>query len=271
MISNQLRLFVLAVQFYTRVPVLGSLSAWANYAPARLAKATRYFPLVGLLVGVLIAMTYVLLASFLPHSIAIMLAVIAGVLTTGAFHEDGWADFCDGFGGATSRERTLEIMTDSRIGAYGALGLLLLFALKLETLASIEPGWIAIGFICAHSFSRACAVMVMMILPYARPNDETKVKPVAQNVSRIDCLVAITLGLAPTVAAMIWFEQYEAFLLAALPALTATIWMSRKFYKRLGGYTGDCLGAAQQVCETLFYVGLACYLTLYQQSVNLTQ
>ncbi len=271
MIADQFRLLVLAIQFYTRVPVVGALSAWAQYEPVRLAKATRYFPLVGLLVGVLIAMTYIFLASFLPHSVAILIAVITGVLTTGAFHEDGWADFCDGFGGAVSRERTLEIMTDSRIGAYGALGLILLFALKLETLASIEPGWVPIGFICAHSFSRACAVMVMMILPYARPDDDSKAKPVAHNVRRLDCLVAITIGLAPTAAATLWFEQYEAFLLASLPPLTATVWMTRKFSRRLGGYTGDCLGATQQIGETLFYVGLACWLTLYQNSITLSQ
>ena len=130
MMIDQFRLFILAVQFYTRVPVVGALSAWANYDPTRLARATRYFPLVGLLAGILIAMTYIFLASFVPHSVATLIAVIIGVLTTGAFHEDGWADFCDGFGGANSRERTLEIMTDSRIGSYGALGLLLLFALK---------------------------------------------------------------------------------------------------------------------------------------------
>ncbi len=267
MILDQFRLFVLAVQFYTRVPVVGSVSAWANYQPDRLAKATRYFPLVGALVGLLVAMTYVFMANLLPHSVAVLIAVICGVLVTGAFHEDGWADFCDGFGGAVSRERTLEIMSDSRIGAYGAIGLLLLFALKLETLASIDPSWVAIGLVCAHAFSRACAVMVMMMLPYARLDDETKAKPIAQGVSRHDCLIAIAIGLAPTVAATLWFEQYEAFLLAALPALTATVWLSRKFFRRLGGYTGDCLGATQQICETFFYVGLACWLTLYQNSV----
>ena len=113
--------------------------------------------------------------------------------------------------------------------------------------------------------------MVMMILPYARAEDESKTKPVAQNVSRLDCLIAIVFGIAPTVAATLWFAQYEAFLLAVLPALTATIWMSRKFFRRLGGYTGDCLGATQQVCETLFYVGLACWLTLNQNAINLAQ
>lgn len=267
MILDQFRLFVLAVQFYTRVPVVGGLSGWANYEPRRLAKATRYFPLVGLLVGVLVAMTYMLLAHVLPHPIAVSLALIVGVLATGAFHEDGWADFCDGFGGGTTRERTLAIMTDSRIGAFGAIGLVLLFGLKWQALTALEIGWTPIAFVCAHPFSRACAVLVMMILGYARPDDDSKAKPIAQNVSRVDGLIAVLIGVAPVIAATLWFEQFEAFALAVLPGLTATVWLCRKFFRRLGGYTGDCLGATQQVVETVFYLGLVCWLSLTQSGL----
>lgn len=261
---DQLRLFVIAVQFYTRIPVVGGLAHWSRYSSARLALATRYFPLVGLLLGLIIAMVYVVMALLFPHPVAVIISLIAGVLLTGAFHEDGWADFCDGFGGTASRERTLEIMTDSRIGAYGAIGCTLLLLLKFEVLASIDSQWTALMFICAHPFSRACAVVVMMILPYARPDDESKAKPVAESVRRLDLLIAILIGLSPIIGAVIWLNEYEAFLLPVLLAMTTTIWMVRRFFRRLQGYTGDCLGATQQLSETMFYLGLLCWLTIYQ-------
>lgn len=265
---DELRLFVIALQFYTRIPVVGRLAHWSQYSSARLGTATRYFPLVGLLVGLLVAMVYVIMALVFPHSVAVIIALITGVLLTGAFHEDGWADFCDGFGGTVSRERTLDIMTDSRIGAYGAIGCTLLLLLKFEVLASIESQWTPLVFICAHPFSRACAVAVMMMLPYARPNDESKAKPVAQSVRRLDFLIAVLMGLLPILAAVIWLNEYEAFLLPMLLAMTTTVWMSRKFYRRLQGYTGDCLGATQQLTETMFYLGLLCWLTIYQTAME---
>lgn len=266
--ADQLRLFVIALQFYTRIPIVGAIARWSRYSSARLALATRYFPLVGLLLGLIIAVVYVLLAFVLPHSVAVLIALITGVLLTGAFHEDGWADFCDGFGGHVSRERTLEIMTDSRIGAYGAIGTMLLLLLKFEVLASIDSNWTALMFVCAHPFSRACSVAIMLMLPYARLDDESKAKPIARGVRRVDCLIAMLIGLLPIVGAVIWLNEYEAFLLPMLLAMTTTVWLARKFYRRLQGYTGDCLGATQQLTETLFYLGLLCWLTIYQTAME---
>ena len=259
---EQVKLFLLALQFYTRIPVTGRLAHWANYEPQRLARATRYFPLVGLLVGVLMTLCYMMLAFVLPHSVAVLVAVIAGVLITGAFHEDGWADFCDGFGGGHDREHTLAIMTDSRIGAFGAIGLVLLFALKIEILAHLDSNWTPIALLTVHPFSRACAVFVMMIMPYARSEDESKAKPIAQNLRKRDGLIAILIGLAPAFAAAWWLDSIEGFALALLPALIATVWMCRKCWRRLHGYTGDCLGATQQVAETMFLLGLLAWATI---------
>ena len=174
---DQFRLFVLAVRFYTRAPVVGRASIGSDSEPQRIAQATRYFPLVGLLVGVIVALTYMLSSVFITHSVAVLLAVSVGVLMTGAFHEVDWANFCNGIGGAGNRERTLDIMTDSRISAFGAIGLVLLLLLKIETLASLDDQWTPITLVCAHPFSRACAVFVMTILPYARSHDESNCLP----------------------------------------------------------------------------------------------
>ena len=259
---DQLRLLLLALQFYTRVPVTGRVAHWARYEPQRLARATRYFPLVGLLVGVLMTLCYMIFAFVLPHSVAVLLAVIAGVLCTGAFHEDGWADFCDGFGAGRDRARTLAIMTDSRIGAFGAIGLVLLLVLKIEVLAHLDSNWTPVALLTAQPFSRACAVLVMLIMPYARSDDDAKAKPVAQNLRRIDGLIAIAIGIAPAAIAAWWFGAYEGYALAILPALIATVWLCRKFWRRLRGYTGDCLGATQQVAEVCFLLGLLAWATI---------
>ena len=132
MIARELRLALTALMFLTRIPV----PAWVGHSETQLKQSARYFPLAGLAVGAISALAYVAAASILPHAVAVALALIAAVLATGAFHEDGFADTCDGLGGGQSREEALRIMQDPRVGAFGAIGIALVLILRFVALAS---------------------------------------------------------------------------------------------------------------------------------------
>jgi adenosylcobinamide-GDP ribazoletransferase len=259
---NQIKLFLIALQFYTRIPITGSLALWSDYSSARLSMSTRYFTLVGIVIGAICATAYWLAHLFFPDSIAVLISVAAGVLTTGAFHEDGWADFCDAFGGYNTRAKTLEIMTDSRIGSYGAIGLVLLLLLKIISLNSMTPLATVAALCIMHPLSRAFAVLIMASLPYAKPDDESKAKPIAQGLVRKDLAIAMGIALISSGIVLAASIQHGAFnLVNAVIAVVLMFlgwWRLRSLMKvRLQGYTGDALGATQQLTECLGYVGLA--------------
>src|SRR5213595_1177307 len=128
---HQLRLFFTALQFFTRLPIPG----WIGFEQSWLNHASRYFPLVGVVVAALTGAVYALAALWFPGPVAVVLATAAAIYATGAFHEDGFADMCDGFGGGMTAQRVMDIMKDSRIGAYGAIGIGCLLALKCVTLS----------------------------------------------------------------------------------------------------------------------------------------
>jgi adenosylcobinamide-GDP ribazoletransferase len=246
---HQVRLFFTALQFFTRLPIPG----WVGFDAAWLNQASRYFPLVGLVVAAIAGATYAVAAYFLPAPVAAILSTAAGIYATGAFHEDGFADMCDGFGGGMTPERVLEIMKDSRIGAYGAIGTICLLALKLTTLSMLPP-LAAIGALfVAHPLSRLMATSLIWRLDYARA--EGKAKPLAQKMSGAEFLLAAVTAIVPALAviALQWLT-WRALLAGVGLAAIATIWLARKFVRRIGGYTGDCLGAVQQVSEVMFYL-----------------
>lgn len=238
----QLRLFFTALMFLTRVPIPG----WVGHDPAWLNACTRYFPLVGLLVGILIAGAYTLLQLVWPAPLALLLALVFGVLLTGAFHEDGFADFCDGFGGGWEREQVLRIMKDSRLGTYGTIGLLLLMAVKFTALMALG-GAAIIALIVAHSWSRLVAVSVMRGLIYVR-DDHGKSKPLATELSARDLGVMLVYT-SPLALLLGWHS------LAVIVALLLLRWVFMRYLqRRIGGYTGDCLGALQQLAEVSVYL-----------------
>jgi adenosylcobinamide-GDP ribazoletransferase len=261
---NQIKLFLIALQFYTRIPVTGRLALWSDYSSARLSISTRYFTLVGIVIGASCAATYWLAHFILPDAIAVVISVAIGVLMTGAFHEDGWADFCDAFGGYNSRARTLEIMTDSRIGSYGAIGLVLLLLLKVVSLNSMAPLATIAALCMMHPLSRAFAVLIMASLPYAKPDDESKAKPIAQGLASKDLTIAMGIALLFGGIVLASSIQYSVFNVTNA-AIASTLmffgwWRLRSLMKaRLQGYTGDALGATQQLTECLGYVGLASF------------
>lgn len=248
---HQIRLFFIALQFFTRLPI----PRWVGFEPEWLHQASRYFPAVGIVVGAVTAAVYALSAWIWPHVVAVLLSTIAGIYLTGAFHEDGFADTCDGLGGGTSRQRVLEIMTDSRIGAYGAIGIFLLLGLKCVTLACLPPRMVVAALLLGHPLSRLASTALIWKLDYAK--SEGKAKPLAQRMTDNEFLIALVTTALPVLALFASGWLTSAQLLAGMSAvLLASAWLAHKFVRRIGGYTGDCLGAVQQVSETAFYLAV---------------
>ncbi|MEM1037077.1 MAG: adenosylcobinamide-GDP ribazoletransferase [Pseudomonadota bacterium] len=245
--------FLLAVQFLTRVPI-GRLNV---YTPERMTAATRYYPLVGALVGGFCALMFVASDTALPTAVAVLLSIAAGLLLTGAFHEDGLADTFDGIGGGLTRERALEIMRDSRLGTYGTLALVTALAIKAAALISMPTVMIPAALITAHGLSRLSSIIVIATSRYVR--DEGTGKPVAGGISFISLLVALVTGAA---IVAIWCLLYPSLAITwALGAMVIGHGLMRVFFEpKLGGYTGDTLGAIQQASEIGFYLGLLAWV-----------
>lgn len=245
--AGELHIFLTAVMFYTRIPC----PRWVDHSEHILNKSTKYFPLMGWLVGgVAAAVFWLCLYGGIPETLAVLLSIIATVWLTGAFHEDGFADSCDGFGGGWTREQILNIMKDSRLGTYGAIGLLLLLLLKFFSLLELPAPLVPAILLGGHSLSRLTATGLIALLPYAREDASSKVKPVAKKLSTGEFTLATFFGILP----LLLLGKPEVFGLI-LPLMLSTLLLGRYFRKWLGGYTGDCLGATQQVNEVIFYLG----------------
>lgn len=245
--------FLLALQFLTRLPVPDP-----GFTPARMAASVRWHPAAGAVIGGLVGAAWLVAAAVLPTVPAVIVATAAGLLLTGAFHEDGFADACDGLGGGATRERALEIMRDSRLGTYGAAGLGLMLAGRVAALAALAPAVpLAWALVAAHAASRAAAVHVVATSRYVR--DHGTGKPVADGIDR----AGLRFALVTSGAALLPLALAIGVLpvVAALAGLAAGAWaMRRAFERKLGGYTGDCLGGVQQCAEVGFYLGLLAWL-----------
>ena len=249
MLRTELARFFAALRFFTRLPA----PAWVGHAPEQLNDAARYFPLVGILVGVIGAAVTLAAAFALPVSLALVLGMAATVLATGAFHEDGFADACDGFGGGWDKAQVLAIMKDSRVGSYGAIGVTLLLLAKWNALMEMEESFLLTALVAGHALSRLAPTALMFALDYVREDESSKSKPVAQRLNAASLAVAALFGLAP--CALLPLPEI-AYALAAVALVTLAA--ARYFVRRIGGYTGDCLGATQQATELAFYLGLLC-------------
>lgn len=252
-IKGQLQLFLSALGFFTRIPI----PQWVGYSPEQLNAATRYFPLVGVVVGALVALLTVAMGLLWSPRLAIALGLGVSVLLTGAFHEDGLADSVDAFGGAFTRERVLDIMHDSRIGTYGAVALWLALAVKWQALVDIQAaaGWggFAVVLIGAHAASRSMAISLLRTLDYVRP--EGKAKPVAQRLS----ISGLMFGIACSVPWWLW-PDWRAGLTGAMVLIAVRAGFIRYLRRRLGGYTGDTLGFAQQIGELALYLMVCAWI-----------
>ncbi|GAA0891265.1 adenosylcobinamide-GDP ribazoletransferase [Fulvivirga kasyanovii] len=249
--KHEVRLFFTALMFYTRIPC----PKWVDHSAEYLNQCTKYFPLIGWLVGSASALVLWLAMFIFPVSVAVILSMVTGILITGAFHEDGFADVCDGFGGGWTKSKILAIMKDSLIGAYGVTGLVLILLMKFSLVSviaqQVHTGLLFGILIAAHTVSRLAPVFIIYFGEYSREDASSKVKPVAKKLSAINFVVAIVIGLLP----MIWLQS-PWYWLILFPVLLATWFLYRYFYKWIEGYTGDCLGATQQVTEIIFYLSM---------------
>ncbi|QRX82771.1 adenosylcobinamide-GDP ribazoletransferase [Glaciimonas sp. PAMC28666] len=254
-VCHQVRLFFIALQFFTRLPIPRRV----GFDPAWLQQASRYFSAVGIVVGAITAAIYAVCTCLWPTPVAVLLSTIVGIYLTGAFHEDGFADVCDGFGGgfgaSCAPARILEIMKDSRVGAYGVIGVVLMLGLKCTLLASLPWLNVVAALLMAHPFSRLMASLLIWQMTYVRA--EGKAKPLAQEMSGTEWGIAAIFAALPLIAmGCFGWAPWAGILAGMLCSGIATLWFARFFVKRIGGYTGDCLGAVQQAAEVAFYLGL---------------
>ena len=257
-LKRELEAFFGALRFFTRIPV----PAWVGHSQAQLDRASRYFPLVGVIVGAIGAGVTEAAALVLPVSLAILLGMVATVLATGAFHEDGLADTCDGMGGGWDTLQVLSIMKDSRIGSYGAVGVVLVLLFKFTALVEIDhefgPPMLMWALIAGHAVSRCGPVLLMRWLDYVREDETAKSKPLAKAIDNTGLAVSLLCGVAPCL--LLSIPMAVALMGVAAVVLTSTL-CARYFRGRIGGYTGDCLGATQQLSEVAFYTGVLCSFT----------
>lgn len=249
--KQQLNLFFHALQFYSRIPA-GKI----DYSEENLAQSIRYFPLVGSVVGIVGASVFMLFMLVFSQGVSVTAALISMLAVTGVLHEDGVSDFFDGFGGAYTRERILEIMKDSHVGAYGVISLVLLFLAKFSLLTSITPEKVPLVLIAAHASSRFVAVALMRSSSYAR-TENSKSAHSRLSLSRTTVVTAFVFGVLPLV--------FIPPLVSAVAAIVyAIILFALKHYveKKIGGFTGDVLGTLQQFCEIAFYLVYTALISL---------
>jgi len=237
--KRELHYFIVSLTFFTRLPV----PFFASFEVDDLNKSTKYFTFSGAVIGLCVGAFYLLLSQFFSLQISVALSMAFSVLLTGAFHEDGFADMCDAFGGGYTHEKKLEIMKDSRLGTYGTTGLIFIYGLKFLFLTSINYSLFYIFFM-AHTLSRLIPLLIMKYLPYVADKDKSKSKPMATRVRNAYLCVA----LLPCI-----------FFLLKLPLLYVPLLFGfgvsyHLFKKHLNGYTGDCLGASQQMTELSLYL-----------------
>lgn len=245
-LRSECELFLVALAFFTRIPV----PAWVDFSSDRLQHASRYYALVGCLVGILTAIVYFFCHLYLSTSVSVLLSMCFSVYLTGAFHEDGFADCCDGFGGGYTIEQTLSIMKDPRVGSYGVIGLILILLLKWQLLIELDSQ-IIIGLIIGHIVVESLAGSLIFSLPYVRSSD-SKVGSYAVCGSKTDISV---LSVSTFVLLSMLLPPLQLFLLLIFVLLMRVISI-RYLKKTLEGYTGDCLGAVQQMSEIVLYIFL---------------
>ena len=251
-LGHEVRLMLVALQFLTRIPAPARL----GYEPAWLTASVRHFPLAGAIVGAAGAGVLCAAQMFWPPWVAAVLAVATTLWLTAAFHEDGLADTFDALLGAAPREKAMAIMKDSRIGTYGSAALVIVLVLRIALAAELLTrgnALAATALLASHVIARAGAVALMAMLPYAASEDDAKAKPLARGVKPRDALWACAwcLGLLATP----WPVARIVTAFAATGALVLVLrpWLRR----RLGGYTGDTLGAAEQLGEAVVLLALA--------------
>lgn len=245
LIAREIGHFFVGIMFLTRLPVPEGL----RHVEGRLARSARYFPLVGVLIGVITGGVFLVASLGLPAFVAAGLAVVAGLLLTGALHEDGLSDCCDGIGGGATREKMLEIMRDSRIGTYGASALICSIGIRCIALSEMDAVQGLTALVVAHSLSRAMIPLVLVSGTYARSRGLAS--SVADGVTRFEASLSTVIAIA-----VAFIAGPAAGLAAFAAAVLAGGMMLAILVRKIGGYTGDGLGAIQQLAEIAILVTL---------------
>lgn len=252
MIKRELNLLFNALLFYTRIRVPRCVVCNEQ----TLSAAFRYFPLVGILVASICAAAYAGMVAIFPREIAVMGAMVLSILLTGAFHEDGLADFFDGFGAGYDKESILRIMKDSHIGTYGVIGLILALGLRYQMLMLLPADWVVPALIAAAAVSRFFPVLIVRISTYARV-EQSKSSHSALGVTKTTLFLAALFSL-PFAFCFGWVAAPLILVLELVLCLLLNAYTKHW----IGGYTGDCLGAMQQFLELLFYLILLAMPTI---------
>ncbi|WP_109097375.1 adenosylcobinamide-GDP ribazoletransferase [Aquimarina sp. AU58] len=243
--KKEIHIFFTALMFFTRIPC----PKWVNHDPEYLHLSSKYFPLVGIIVGSIGAIVFYGASFIFSVEISVILSMFSTIYATGAFHEDGFADVCDGFGGGWTKDKILLIMKDSRLGTYGTIGVLLMLSIKFAALREIEMYYIPFLLISGHALSRFIATTLIFTHPYVRDTENSKAKPAAKSMSIHSLLVSAIFGIAP-----LFFFKNPMIFLTLIPMYLSKMFLAAKFKKWIGGQTGDCAGAVQQLSEIVFYL-----------------
>lgn len=249
MIGREARLFRVGLQLLTRLPA-GRIEA---FEPGIIERAAKYFPAVGVLTGFASAFVLIAAAAVFPEPLPVVLALVAGILVTGALHEDGLADAADGLFGGSTTERRLEIMKDSRTGTFGVLALIAVLAIDAAALSAIGPVSAARVLIVGHASAQAAAAVAMWALPYVRCSATSKLGLIARGVSLPEAGIACAIA----VAVSLLLVQPGTFLAGAVLGSAAAAALALMSRRRIGGYTGDVLGAIVKVFNAAFAAGAA--------------
>lgn len=244
-----------ALSFFTRLPL------WRIYQPPRgsYSAVVEYWPLAGWVTGCIMAATLYLASMIMPYAVAVILAIAMRLLVTGALHEDGLADFIDGFGGGVDRERIMAIMKDSHIGTYGVLGLVIYELLLATTLFSLQPAIAAMAIAAADPYAKMLGSQLVSMMPYARTEATAKAKTVYRHPSIAAGIGLSVQGLLPMVA-FLWLAQVtEWYYVIFIPGVVMYC-LYLLIWRRLHGYTGDCCGAVCLLVEltTLLSIAFVC-------------
>lgn len=245
--KKELSIFLTSILFFTRIPCPKNI----DHSPEILAKSSRYFSLTGIVIGFFGALVYYLAEFVFNNSISVLLSMASTIWITGAFHEDGFADVCDGFGGGWTKEKILAIMKDSRVGTYGIVGLGILLAIKHQSLIELDIFTCIITIISGHAISRFAATLLIYTEPYVQDIDKSKVNPSVIAIAKKDVVICGLFSIIPLVG---FFNPWV--FLTIIPVYITQFLLKQYFNKWIGGHTGDCAGATQQLTEVVFYLTL---------------
>lgn len=243
-LSDEIKTLFHSFMLYSRIPMYG-----INYSEDNANKAIRYFPLVGLVLSALSCVVYLILLKFLPCVVCILFLIVVMLLLTGAMHEDGLADSADAFFGGFTKEKVLTIMKDSRIGTYGTLAIVCSMALRISSLLLMPLYYLPIIIMLAHASSRVSPVILTSISSYVKTETSKSVYMSSKKRVYANVVVAVLLGLIP-----VFLFNYKIAIYSILAYLLITCFVMFYTNKKIGGYTGDVLGALQQLCEIAFYL-----------------